>query len=56
MEASQKRHRGSDYSPWQKCSSTSEVRGGIVHWQANERRTLSIASEIFQVLLVLPVL
>jgi len=35
-------------------SSTSEVRGRIVHWQANERRMLSIASEIFQALLVLP--
>jgi len=34
-------------------SSTSEVRGRIVHWQANERRMLNIASDIFQVLLVL---
>jgi hypothetical protein len=37
-------------------SSTREVRGGIVHWQANEppvlpRYTLSISSQIFQVLL-----
>jgi hypothetical protein len=37
-------------------SSTREVRGRIVHWQANEwlllwRYTLSISSQIFQVLL-----
>ena len=36
--------------------STSEVRGRIVHWQANERHMLSIVSEIFQVLLILPAL
>ena len=39
-------------------SSTREVRGRIVHWQANEwpvlrRYTLSISSQIFQVLLML---
>ena len=41
----------------QAVSSTREVRGRIIHWQANEwpvlrRYTLSIASQIFQVLLV----
>jgi hypothetical protein len=38
-------------------SSTCEVRGRIVHWQASEwpilrRYTLSISSQIFQVLLI----
>ena len=53
MEASWKRHRCRDYYSMVAMSRPSEVRGSIVHWQANERRMLSIASEIFQALLVL---